>query len=180
MVISLIGYRGTGKSAVAQPLAEKLGWDWIDADTETERRAGCSIAEIFAAEGEAGFRQRERSVLQDLLAQDRLVLAAGGGAVLNEQTRQQMRQAGPVIWLQASPETILQRMQNDATTAHRRPALTGDEPRREVEELLSARTPLYEECADIVVTTDDRAVNDIVAEILQRLPADITGEGDRL
>ena len=91
MLVSLIGYRGTGKSSVAPRLAARLGWTWIDADTELEHRAGCSIKQVFAAEGEAGFRQRERDVLQELLQRDKLVLAAGGGAILNADTRRELR-----------------------------------------------------------------------------------------
>ena len=81
MVITLIGYRGTGKSTLASPLAQRLGWDWIDADVELERRAGRSIQSIFATDGEPEFRRLERELLAELLLRDRLVIAAGGGAV---------------------------------------------------------------------------------------------------
>ncbi|MCA9014200.1 MAG: AAA family ATPase, partial [Planctomycetaceae bacterium] len=96
-VITLIGYRGSGKSSVAEPLAERLGFSWIDADDEIERVAGKSIATIFAEEGEPRFRQVEREVMQDLLGRDKLIIAAGGGAILNAETRREMREAGPVI-----------------------------------------------------------------------------------
>ncbi|HEY2253705.1 MAG TPA: shikimate kinase, partial [Planctomycetaceae bacterium] len=82
MVITLIGYRGSGKTTVAQSLAARLGWSWIDADAVIEDAAGCTIKEIFAAEGESGFRDRERRALAELLTRDKLVLAAGGGAIL--------------------------------------------------------------------------------------------------
>lgn len=94
MTITLTGYRGTGKSSVAPLLADRLGWSWIDADAEIERRAGQSIRDIFAAGGEPEFRRQERAVMVDLLSRDRLVIASGGGAILNEQTRRDMRAAG--------------------------------------------------------------------------------------
>ena len=96
MIVTLIGYRGTGKTSVAPPLAARLGFDVIDADAEIERRAGRTIRAIFADEGEAGFRARERDVMAEYLAKSRLVIAAGGGAVLNADTRTAMQQARPV------------------------------------------------------------------------------------
>ena len=106
MILTLIGTRGTGKSTVAPLLAERLGWDWIDADVELERRAGRSIREIFASDGEPVFRALERQNLLELLQRDRLVLAAGGGAILNADTRRDFRAAGPVVWLQATPRAV--------------------------------------------------------------------------
>src|SRR5512144_1080339 len=103
MIITLIGTRGTGKSTIAPLLAARLGWEWIDADIELERRAGKSIREIFATEGEPAFRTLERQTLVDLLKRDRLVIAAGGGAILNPDTRRDVQSAGPVVWLQATP-----------------------------------------------------------------------------
>src|SRR4051794_28059143 len=113
MLITLIGYRGTGKSTVAPRLASRLSFSWADADVELENQTGRSIREIFATDGEPEFRRLEREVLMQLLKRDRLVLAAGGGAILNEQTRQDFRDAGPVVWLQASVETIARRILRD-------------------------------------------------------------------
>ena len=89
-VMTLIGYRGSGKSSVAAPLAERHGFNWLDADDEIERVAGKSIAQIFADEGESHFRQIEREVMQNLLQRDKLIIAAGGGAILNAETRREM------------------------------------------------------------------------------------------
>ncbi len=169
MVITLIGYRGSGKSTVAAPLAERLGWSWVDADAIIEQQAGHSIKEIFAAEGEPGFRIRERATLVELLANDRLVLAAGGGAILNADTRQDMRRAGPVVWLRGSVRTLADRIQADATTAARRPTLTSGGI-REIEELLAVREPLYRECASLIVETDSLSVAEIVEQIWAGLP----------
>lgn len=168
MTITLIGYRGSGKSTVAVPLAARLGWDWADADTLIEQSAGCSIRDIFSNEGEAGFRRRERQAVQALLARDRCVVSAGGGAVLNEQTRREMRDAGPVVWLRAGLETLAARIDGDPATAERRPNLAGGGP-QEIAQLLAAREPLYRECASVVVDTDGATVEEIVDRICGQL-----------
>jgi shikimate kinase len=121
MILTLIGYRATGKTTLASLLAERLGWDWIDADVEIERRAGKSIAQIFAADGEPAFRDLEARVIADLCRRDRLVLAAGGGAPMRADSRLAMREGGKVVWLGARPETILTRMTGDATTEGKTP-----------------------------------------------------------
>lgn len=175
MVITLIGYRGSGKTTVAEALAARLGWSWIDADEEIERRAGRSIREIFADDGEPGFRRLEREATADLLQRDRLVLAAGGGAVVDEQTHAAVQAAGPVVWLRAAPESLLQRIDADPTTASRRPRLTDRDSRREIEELLAERTPIYARCASITIDTDDLPVREIVDRILHELPAAVAG-----
>ena len=117
MNVILIGYRATGKTTLAKLLAARLQCDWIDADVEIERRAGKSIAEIFAEDGEPAFRDLEADVIADLCRRDRLILAAGGGAPLREETRENMRRNGTVVWLIAQPETILRRMTGDVTVA---------------------------------------------------------------
>lgn len=170
MIITLVGYRGTGKSSVAVGLAARLGMTPIDADALIERRAGCTIRELFEQQGEPAFRRLERAVLAELLAQDGLVIAAGGGAVLDPDTRQRMRAAGPVVWLQASAATIAARLEADRTTRDRRPPLTSVGPRHEIELLLAQREPLYREVASLAVPTDARDVPEVVDDIVARLP----------
>jgi shikimate kinase len=167
MILTLIGYRATGKTTLARLLAERLGWDWIDADVEIEHRAGKSIAEIFAEDGELAFRDLEALVIADLCRRDRLVVAAGGGAPLRPESQQAMREAGKVVWLTARPETILTRMTDDATTAARRPNLTDNDPLAEIIELLNRREPIYRESADFAVDTEGRAPVELVEEILE-------------
>jgi shikimate kinase len=167
MILTLIGYRATGKTTLARLLAGRLGWSWIDADVEVERRSGKSIAEIFADGGEPAFRDIEAQVIADLCRRDRLVLAAGGGAPLRPESRQAMRQGGKVVWLTARPETILARMSDDATTAARRPSLTNRTPLAEIVELLKNREPIYRESADFVVNTEGRTPVDLVTEIVE-------------
>ena len=165
MVITLIGYRGSGKSTVAVPLAERLGWDWADADAEIERRAGKSIREIFTEAGESAFRRDEADVLKDLLGKDKLVIAAGGGAILNPDTCTRMRNAGLVVWLKASIETLAERILADPTTAERRPNLTQSGGREEIETLLAEREPLYLACAHRVLPVDGQTPEDLARTI---------------
>ena len=175
MVITLIGYRGTGKSTLAAPLAQRLGWHWLDADVELERRAGRSIQEIFAADGEPEFRRLERELLSELVKRDRLVLAAGGGAILNEATRAEIKSAGPVIWLNATADTIERRLATDPTTGQRRPNLTSSGGRAEIERLLAVREPMYRECATITLNADSMSADQLVEIVLRGLPATFPG-----
>ncbi|MCA8997099.1 MAG: shikimate kinase AroL [Planctomycetaceae bacterium] len=170
MTISLIGSRATGKTTVGQQLAARLGWAFVDLDRELQLRAGKSITEIFAESGEPNFRQLESQLLVEHLLQDQLVISTGGGVVLDEMNRMQLQQSGPVIWLRASVETIVERLRKDETTAASRPSLTGKDVDAEVAEILAAREPLYRETASLTVETDDRDVTGIVDEIISQLP----------
>ena len=175
MVITLIGYRGCGKSTVANALADAIGWKSVDADVELEQRAGRSIREIFVTDGESEFRRLEFELLEELLQRDRLVLAAGGGAILNPETRKRMRKAGPVIWLMASAETLYRRISGDATTQQRRPNLTSDGGYTEVVRLLKQRRPLYRETATITCDAESQSPEQIVGQLLQQIEPLISG-----
>jgi shikimate kinase len=166
--IFLIGYRGTGKTTVARLLAARLGWKWADADELLEERFGQTIRAIFAAEGEAGFRAKEAAVLDDLCKLSRHVIATGGGIVLRPSNRTKLKTAGLVVWLSADAQTIWNRLQKDATTAERRPALTVG-GLAEVVELLEARRPYYLDCADVTVDTAGRTAAGVVDVILEQL-----------
>lgn len=169
MNLILIGYRGTGKTTVARRVALEVGWEWVDMDVEIELRAGKSIAAIFADDGEPVFRDLESSVLADLAARDRLVIASGGGVVLREENRQAMKRSGKVVWLKASPEMILARVAADQSTSQRRPQLTTSGGLAEIVQLLARRSPLYHQCADLEVDTDNRQPDEIAMEISQAL-----------
>ena len=175
MVVTLIGYRGCGKSSIAPRLAQRLGWSWVDADVELEHRTGRSIREIFATDGEPEFRRLERETLLALLQRDRIVLAAGGGAILNSDTRYDFKAAGPVVWLRASVESIAHRILRNSPASHRRPNLTSLGGVEEIRELLAIRTPLYAECATLTVDTDQRPLAETVKVILAALPPELTG-----
>jgi len=169
MNLILIGYRATGKTTLAKLLAARLGWEWIDADVEIERRAGKSIARIFAEDGEPAFRDLEAEVIAELCGRERLVLAAGGGAPMREESRRAMRQSGKVVWLLAPPETILARMSADPTNPDRRPNLTDRGPLEEIIQLLARREPIYRESAHLTVDTEGSTPEQLVSEILNRL-----------
>jgi len=167
--IFLIGYRGTGKTTVARLVAERLGWYAIDADDEIERRAGKSIATIFAEDGEAGFRELEAQIVAELCERQRVVVAPGGGAVMNTATREAMRRAGPNIWLTASVDTIAARLAADEATASRRPQLTIAGGRAGIEAVLAERTPIYQACATFVVDTEGKTPAEVADEIVAHL-----------
>lgn len=175
-VLSLIGYRGTGKSTVGKRLARRLNWDWVDADHEIERRAGRTIKEIFAEDGEPEFRRLEREALVELLQRDRLVLSTGGGAILNADTRRDLKSAGPIVWLVASVQTIASRILQDQSTKSRRPNLTAQGGIEEIREIMAKREPLYKECATVVLNTEGMRLAQVVDTIVDQLPADLMRE----
>lgn len=154
---------------MARLLAQELGWHWRDADEELEKKYGQSIRAIFAAEGEAGFREKEAALLVDLCRLQRhVIVATGGGVVLRESNRRVLREAGWVVWLTADIDTLWRRMQADDTTAERRPALSIG-GREEVAEVFRVREPLYRGCADCIIETAGRSPQAIVEEILRRI-----------
>ena len=167
-IIFLIGYRCTGKTTVARLLAGKIGWDWIDADSTLEARYGKSIRQIFAEEGEAGFRDKEEQIFAQLCQLQRCVVATGGGVILREINRQRMRSAGKVVWLTADAQTIWKRFQSDPTTVERRPPLTVG-GLAEIEETLKIREPLYRACADLTMSTIGRSTEEIAQQIADEL-----------
>lgn len=167
--VFLIGFRGTGKTSVARELAARLNCNWLDADDVIEQRAGKSIAEIFADDGEAAFRDMESRVVEDLSGQAGLIVSLGGGAVLRESNRGAICGAGPVVWLTASVDSIVARLAADGSTASRRPNLTPTGGRAEIESLLNQRMPLYRECATLIVDTEGKTVAQVADEIAARL-----------
>lgn len=169
MNLFLIGYRGSGKTTVAAVLAEQIGWPWIDADTELERRAAMTIKQIFAEQGEPAFRDLESTVLQDLAARQSHVVALGGGIVLRPENRRVLKDRGKTVWLQASPEALLRRIGDDPTTSDRRPNLTGQGGLVEIRTLLDERTPLYAECADLTIDAEDKSPAEIARQIIVEL-----------
>ncbi len=163
--IFLVGLMGSGKTTIGRALAKRLNLRFVDADHEIEARTGASIPLIFEIEGEASFRQREADVIRDLSAQQGIVLATGGGAVLNEQSRRYLHERGTVIYLRASVASILQRTSHDRN----RPLLQTADPKAKIEELSRQRAPLYEEVAHIIVETGRPNVQSVVQTIIGQL-----------
>jgi len=164
----LIGYRCTGKSTVAEILAGKLGRSWTDADAILEARQGRTIAEIFAEEGETGFRDREALLLEELCGRRQHIVATGGGVVLQAANRERLRASGFCIWLTADAHTIAERIEADPMTRLRRPNLRCG-GLAEVEELLKIREPFYRDCAHWTIDTVKRTPNQVAETILERL-----------
>lgn len=170
--VTLVGYRGTGKSTVAAVLADRLGATWRDADAVLEARIGSSIAALVGSRGEAAFRDMETAVLRDTLPAFTGVLATGGGVVLRPENRRLLQERGrPVVWLTAPADVIRRRLAADPTTASRRPALGGRDPLDEVAAALQAREPLYREVADVAFDTATDPAGVVAERILAWLDA---------
>ena len=168
--IVLIGMMGAGKTAVGRRLAKALQWPFQDADAAIEEAAGTSISNIFAEIGEASFREKERQVIARLLREERQVLALGGGAFIDPQTRALVRARALSIWLRADLDTLVRR----TGRPRKRPLLAGGNPRGKLAELLRQRTPIYAE-ADLVVDSDDVPVKTVVSRVLEALAAHANG-----
>jgi len=162
----LVGMMGTGKSAVAQPLADALGYRLVDADHTLETAAGRSIAEIFAADGEASFRALETAVLDQIASWHSLVVATGGGVVTRPENWGHLRQ-GVVVWLDAPTELLLQRLMGDATP---RPLLDHPDPAARLTKLLSERQPLYAQ-ADLRICQQGEPPEQVAQQVLEALPS---------
>ncbi|MCH8943509.1 MAG: shikimate kinase AroK [Proteobacteria bacterium] len=163
--IFLIGPMGAGKSAVGRYLARALHLSFVDSDDEIESRTGVDIPFIFEKEGEQGFRKREAAVIDDLSKIDGVVLATGGGAVVDPENRSRLGGRGYVVYLYTSVDEQVSRTQR----GRKRPMLENDNPRGTLEELLAKRDPLYREIADLVVETDGRKVKSVANEIIEQI-----------
>ena len=158
--VVLIGFSGSGKSAVAAVLAGRLGYVAVDTDAIVERDAGRTVASIFERDGEAAFRDREAAAVLDAVAGERRVIACGGGAILQLRNVASLQSAGTIVYLRTSPATILARL----GAASDRPLLKRD-PETDVPVLLAARAPAYESAADVIVDTDGRTPDEIADHI---------------
>ncbi len=163
--VFLIGPMGAGKTTVGRQLALALGLEFIDSDQEIERRCGADIPWIFDIEGETGFRRRERAVIEDLCRRTGVVVATGGGAVLDAQNRADLAANGAVVYLSVSPERILARTMK----SQNRPLLNTPDPRARIEQIVAEREPLYREIADFIVDTERRGVKSAANLIIRQL-----------
>ena len=171
--IVLIGLMGAGKTAVGRRVATRLGLNFVDADTEIEEAAGKSISEIFADHGEDYFRDGERRVIARLLGDGPQVLATGGGAYMNEETRNLIAEVGVSVWLKADLKILMERV---ARRDHR-PLLKTKDPKAVMQRLMDERYPVYAS-ADITVVSRDVPHEVIVAEIVDALQKHLKKDAD--
>ncbi|NOY62979.1 MAG: shikimate kinase AroK [Gammaproteobacteria bacterium] len=159
---------GVGKTTLGRQLASALGVPFTDSDHEIERRTGVNIPLIFDIEGEQGFRRRERDVIDEFTQRHGIVLATGGGAVLDDDNRAHLRQRGKVVYLRASIDHLLKRTASDRN----RPLLQTENPRLKLEQLMAERDPLYREVADLTVDTDRHSVHRTAEYIIRSVRRD--------
>jgi len=163
--IILVGLMGVGKTTVGKALAKRLGWRFLDTDQEIEAKTGVSIPVIFEIEGEDGFRNREARALGDVIHLENAVIATGGGIVLREDNRAQLLRSGLVVYLNASPERLIERLRHDRS----RPLLQVPDPLARLHELQVQRDPYYRHVADLVVDVDRLGVSGILRLIHDEL-----------
>jgi len=158
---------GSGKTTVGKYVAKSLNHEFLDSDQIIEERAGANISWIFDVEGEEGFRNREEAIIDELTLKRGIVLSTGGGAILRKESRERLRHRGLVIYLKASAEQILKRTAKDK----KRPLLQTKNREQAVKDLISKRDPLYQEIADITITTGNGKISDVTQEILLQIRA---------
>ena len=163
--VFLVGAMGSGKTSVGRQLARELSMDFIDSDEEIERCTGVDIRFIFEKEGESLFREREKAIISNLTQMENLVLATGGGSILDAKNRQLLNTNGIVVYLETSVKQQLLRTQKSKT----RPLLVGKNPEAVLTRLMESRGPLYEQVAHFSVNTGKKRVAVIVNEIKKKL-----------
>ena len=163
--IYLVGPMGAGKTTIGRFLATQLELPFKDSDRVIEERTGADIPWIFDVEGEEGFRNRETAILKELVCENGLVLATGGGIVLREENRDCLNRRGWVVYLSASIDQLLERTSKD----RKRPLLQVPDPHQKIIELIEQRDPIYREMADIIVNTDKRSPKSVAKEIVSKV-----------
>ena len=170
--VVLVGLMGAGKSTVGRRLASRLGLPFKDADHEIQEAANMTIADIFAVHGEPYFRSGEQRVIARLLADGPLVLATGGGAFMNAETRTRIKEAGISVWLRADLDILMRRVRKRAN----RPLLRNADPEGTMRQLMSVRYPVYA-LADIAVESREAPHEGVVGEVIAALAARLADEG---
>ncbi len=163
--VFLIGPMGAGKSTIGRQVASQLGLQFDDSDHEIQRRTGVDIPTIFDFEGEEGFRKRERAVIDELTQRTGVVLATGGGSVLDPDNRRNLSSRGVVVYLYCSPEQQYERTMRDRN----RPLLQSKDPLGTLQALMQERDPLYREAADMVIVSEKRSAASVAGEIVKKL-----------
>jgi shikimate kinase len=169
MNIYLIGYRCCGKTSVGKALSKLMEWPFLDTDAQVVQAAGMTITEMVSRSGWDAFRHIEKTVIDRTRKLDRHVIATGGGVILNPDNIRSMQDAGHVIWLKVSPQTIRIRMAADPDTHNQRPGLTPIGSLDEIETVLSVRQPLYEQAGQLELDTDILGIDDICRNIIDHI-----------
>lgn len=160
--IYLIGFMGAGKSAVSKTLHKMTGFDMVDTDQRIEKKEQMEISEIFKTKGEAYFRKVERECVAELTNEKNKIVACGGGVATIEENQKEIKKGGLVIYLSASPETILERVKRN----NKRPLLEGKKTIKDIQNFLAQRVPAYEKVADYILSVDGKTLEEIAGEIL--------------
>lgn len=177
MNIVLVGYRCSGKTVVGKLLAGELARSFVDTDMAIEEDTGSSIESIIAEKGWSCFRDMERAMVRKLAQEDNLVIATGGGVVLDEENVKTLQNGGWIVWLQGRAEVIRERMAGDMRSGRRRPSLSGIDPLQEVERVLAGRSRLYKEAGDYIVHTDHRTPEAVADIIMRAIPHEALHRG---
>lgn len=161
--IILIGFMACGKSSVGRRFSQAVNMEFLDTDELIEQKAGTTVSDIFATQGEAAFRAMETECLKDLLSRDEspFVLSVGGGLPIREENRRLLSQLGEVVYLKVSADTVFMRVRNDKT----RPLLQTPNPKGRIVDLMSARKRFYEDAADYILEADEKSFEEIIEEI---------------
>ena len=170
MNIVLIGYRCSGKTVVGEILARDLGREFLDTDVRIEEKAGRSIETMISTQGWDPFRETEKRLVEEVSRRNNLVIATGGGIVMDEENVKNLKQNGWLVWLKGKPEVLKERMAKEQGSGRVRPSLTGVDPLEEIREVLNAREPFYERAGDLVVDTSNLSIRDAADLIIENLP----------
>ncbi len=174
----LIGFMGSGKTSIGMKMSYRIRAPFLDTDSIIEKKAGRSISDIFASDGEEAFRDMETECLRDIVDKEkgRFVLATGGGMPLREENRELLHRTGIVVYLKCRPETVYKRLTGDGT----RPLLKDDMSLEKISSMMEERDGVYSECADVIVDCDEKGINEILNEITSRKREEKAPKGHRL
>ena len=169
MNIVLIGYRCCGKTSIGKIIAERLDKKFVDTDELIIEKAGCSIGRIVSNHGWQSFRNIEAEIVKEVSALDNLVIATGGGAVIQEDNISNLKRNGFVVWLYADIDIIRKRLIEDTVSDENRPSLTGDDPSDEIKAVLEEREPLYKGASDVAIDTGELNINEVTDVIIEEI-----------
>ena len=164
--VILIGYMGCGKTTIGRKLSYRFRKPFLDTDKQIELKQKCTISEIFEKQGEQAFRDLETNYLKGLLKEKcEYIISVGGGLPLREENQKLLHKLGVCVYLEASADTIYDRVKNDTT----RPLLQCDDPKKKIETMLEIREPVYKSCADLVINVDGKRIEEIVVEVKEEV-----------